>query len=423
MNFKRRYLIGISLIVILLFTNQFIIQFWLQKKSVDAYIINVSGKQRMLSQKIFGLIQYYKTTRQDEGVRKNINQSFEEWNRIHSGLIEGKLTKKVKLSANVISKLNEITPNIKFIETLIKDIDAFSNIDFLYKNQADFLVKMDNIVSLLEKESDKKLTTIIRIELVLALVTLLVVLLKIQYVFKPIIEQVRLRNKELKKKNDALEEYAYIASHDLRSPIQNLLNFLGLFKRSVVEKLDDKEKYYFKFVEDSAKRMNATTADLLNYAVANQIDAEISNINEILQDVLDDLSMQIKGKNAIIDVRNLPTEALVDRDLFRLVLQNLICNGLKFVAEDESPNIQLWSNMDKKFQYFHIKDNGIGIKKEARVQIFKLFQRLHSQEKYEGTGVGLALCKKIIEGHGGRIWLEPIKNNNGSHFVFKIPRP
>jgi chemotaxis family two-component system sensor kinase Cph1 len=79
--------------------------------------------------------------------------------------------------------------------------------------------------------------------------------------------------------------------------------------------------------------------------------------------------------------------------------------------------------MDKKFQYFHIKDNGIGIKKEARVQIFKLFQRLHSQEKYEGTGVGLALCKKIIEGHGGRIWLEPIKNNNGSHFVFKIPRP
>ena len=280
---------------------------------------------------------------------------------------------------------------------------------------------MGDIVTLLEINSEEKLSTIVRIEFILALITLIVIFLEIQYIFRPIIGQLELKIKELDTQNQVLEEYAYIASHDLRTPIQNLLNFLGLFKTSVESKLDDTEILYLQFVEESANRMNRTTKDLLGYSVSNQVNVEISDVNKIIKKVLEDLSIRIEGKKAIIDVKDIPSKSLIDEGLFRRLLQNLISNGLKFVPEERVPNLQIWSMSDSNYQYFYVKDNGIGVAKESKERIFKIFQRLHNQEEYKGTGIGLALCKRIVEGHGGEIWLES-QEGIGSTFIFKIPK-
>ena len=418
MRFKKLYTVAISLIIILLLVNQVVIQYWLQQKSTDAHVINISGKQRMLSQKLFGLIQYYQADTSNGGIKEDIQQSFNSWLSVHNDLLNGnEIPNYIKLELDII------TPNVKFVAELMTDINQPESLDIsqLHSNQAVFLSQMDYVVSLLEKNSKEKLSTIVRIEFILAFFTLIVIFLEIQYIFRPIIRQLAFRNEELNKQNQVLEEYAYIASHDLRTPIQNLLNFLGLLKVSVESKLDDTENIYLQFIEESANRMNRTTKDLLDYSVANQISLEIVDVNNIVKEVLEDLSIQIEDKKATIDVNNIPNKSLVDEDLFRLLLQNLISNGLKFVPTERAPHLQIWSVSDKNYQYFYVKDNGIGIAKESKEKIFKIFQRLHNKEEYKGTGIGLALCKRIVEGHGGEIWLES-EEGIGSSFIFKIPK-
>ena len=167
--------------------------------------------------------------------------------------------------------------------------------------------------------------------------------------------------------------------------------------------------------------MNRTTKDLLDYSVANQINLEVSDVNLIIKEVLEDFAMDIEEKKATIDVKSISKKSLVDEDLFRLLLQNLISNGLKFVEKGKAPHLEIWSVSDKKYQYFHIKDNGIGIAEEAKEKVFKIFKRLHNHDEYQGTGIGLALCKRIVEGHRGKIWIES-KEGVGSSFIFKIPK-
>lgn len=423
MHFQRLYTIAISLIVLLLVVNQVVIQYWLKQKSMDAYVINISGKQRMLSQKLFALIQYYKNEETSQTIEKEIEISFKEWKNVHNDLLNGNKTKRINIPHHIKLELNEITPNIQFIEEYTSDIKRFKNIDTkkLNENQSVFLQKMDDVVTLLEKNSEDKLQRIIRIEFILALVTLIVIFLEIQYIFRPIISQLNNRNKKLNEQNQVLEEYAYVAAHDLRTPIQNLLNFLGLFKSSVMSRLDDTEQLYFQFVEESANRMNKTTKDLLHYSSANQVELDIFDTKNIFQTVLDDLANVIEDKKAIVELENIPNKSFVDIDLFIILIKNLISNSLKFVSKERRPHILIRSKSDKNYQYFYFQDNGIGIKKEAKDKIFKIFQRLHNYDEYQGTGIGLALCKRIVEAHGGEIWLED-EVFIGSIFAIKIPK-
>lgn len=423
MNFKKRYGIALLFIVALIIFNQLIIQYSLRQKKIDAHTINISGKQRMLSQRIIGLFYDYDTYK-TPAIKEQITTSFEEWETVHYHLINGHPAENLKpCSPKIVEKLNEITSNIIYSKRLLNDIDNIQEEDFkqLRINQDAFLVKMDAIVGLLEKESDEKLRSIINIEIILAILTLFLLFLEVRYIFMPATKKLNDQNKQLRQNNQVLEEYAYIASHDLRTPIQNLINFLGLLKESIQSKIDETESYYLQFIEQSAERMSNTTNDLLSYSVASKVSKTKESITKILSNVLDDLNIEITSRSVEINISEMPDEILVDKSLFRLLLQNLIANGIKFSKKDIAPVINVSKTETRTEYIFSVQDNGIGIPKEKEKQVFKIFQKLHNQQEYKGTGIGLALCERIIQAHNGEIWVES-EEGKGSVFKFKLPK-
>ncbi|MGE5401553.1 MAG: PAS domain S-box protein, partial [Ignavibacteriales bacterium] len=210
----------------------------------------------------------------------------------------------------------------------------------------------------------------------------------------------------LKRSNTDLEQFAYIASHDLQEPLRMVSNFAKLLSRRYKDKLDERANEYIEFMVDGSKRMQSLISDLLMYArVTTKAQPMVPvDLNKIMEDVLKDLKITILEKKARIGYEELP-EINADPVQIRQLFQNLITNAIKFKAEDD-PEIQIQAEMKQKEWLFSVKDNGIGISPEYYERIFVIFQRLHEREKYSGTGIGLALCKKIVEYHGGRIWVE-----------------
>lgn len=421
MSFNKKYFIAVSVIILLLICNQVIIQYWLHQKQNDANIINVSGKQRMLSQKIMSLFYDFQIHKNPKS-KLELKNTLNEWSSVHNTLLiqDYKISDKtVNLNLSLIALTKKVdTAYLYFdkIESLIAD-----DLNVLKANQNTFLVKMDYIVSQLEQHSHNHLNQIIRIELTLAIISFFIILFEVIFIFRPMILELLKRNKALENNNKILEEYAYIASHDLRTPIRSIHSFLTLLLRSAKSKLNNQELEYAKNIKESALRMNETTKDLLAYSVSNKLNRKVVNINHLLADLIDDLNITIEATNTQIIIENMPKSIHIDKDLFRLLLQNLITNGIKFTPKDKTPKIIIYSQETKSNYQFNIKDNGIGIPQKDHETVFKIFKRLHSSAEYQGTGIGLALCKRIVEGHNGTIWVES-EEGNGSTFKFSIPK-
>ncbi|HEX2960911.1 MAG TPA: ATP-binding protein, partial [Ignavibacteriales bacterium] len=226
---------------------------------------------------------------------------------------------------------------------------------------------------------------------------------------------------ELERSNKELEQFAYIASHDLQEPMRMVASFTQLLAARYQGKLDEKADEYIAFALEGARRMQTLIRDLLKYArVTSRLKPfELLDCNEILYDVLSDLQLVIGESRAEITSDTLPV-IMGDITQIRQLLQNLISNAIKFRGANR-PEIHISAVCGQKDWAFSIRDNGIGIDPQFHERIFLLFQRLHEREKYPGTGIGLALCKKIIELHGGRIWLES-EPGRGTTFYFSIPR-
>jgi PAS domain S-box-containing protein len=226
---------------------------------------------------------------------------------------------------------------------------------------------------------------------------------------------------ELKRSNKELEQFAYVSSHDLQEPLRMVALFTQLLERRYKGKLDADADDYIKFIVEGAQRMKFLIDDLLSYSRVNTKGSEFSTIkmDKIMDNVLSNLHLISKEKNAKITVQEpLPT-IIGDESQMMHVFQNLIANGIKF-NDKESPEINITTEQDENGCIFSVSDNGIGISPEYHAQIFEIFKRLHDREKYPGTGIGLAICKKIIERHGGKIWVES-NYGNGSTFYFNIP--
>ena len=234
-------------------------------------------------------------------------------------------------------------------------------------------------------------------------------------------ENVLLRqSEELKRSNAELEQFAYVASHDLQEPLRMVASYMQLFAERYQGQLDAKADKYIGYAVDGARRMQALINDLLSLSRVNSRGAEFGSIDcaSVVGRVLHDLDARIRASNALVECQNLPTVVADEQQLAQL-FQNLIGNALKFRAV-ETPHIQLAAERQQGFWLFSIRDNGIGIAPEHADKIFVLFQRLHSRQQYEGTGIGLAICKKIVERHGGRIWVES-EPGRGSTFKFTLP--
>jgi ligand-binding sensor domain-containing protein/signal transduction histidine kinase len=227
-------------------------------------------------------------------------------------------------------------------------------------------------------------------------------------------------NEELANKNIELEQFVYIASHDLREPLRTTSGFVELFQKQYKGKLDEKADTYLSYISQSADRMKMLIDDLLDYSrIGGKKELQQLDCTIILQEVLTDLGTAITEAGAEIKYDNLPA-INGHRTSIKQLFQNLIANGIKFRQKDVSPKIQIRSEIKDNAWQFSFTDNGIGIEPLHREKVFVIFQRLHTRKEYEGSGIGLAHCKKIVEMHGGKIWIES-QPGKGSAFCFTLP--
>ena len=226
---------------------------------------------------------------------------------------------------------------------------------------------------------------------------------------------------QLKSKNKELEQFSYITSHDLQEPLRTVLSFIDIIQDDYKDKLDDNLKIYLNFISEASARMSNLIKSLLDYSrigykgVLGAVDC-----NVLLDSVTADLNYKIEQSQAQIYYQELPVIQGYSLEL-RLLFQNLITNGIKFQKKTELPKITISYQDQRTHWQFNVADNGIGIKEEFQNKIFVIFQRLHNREEYEGTGIGLSHCQKIIELHGGKIWVNS-EDNVGSTFHFTIPK-
>ena len=227
------------------------------------------------------------------------------------------------------------------------------------------------------------------------------------------------RAEALERSNKELEQFAYVASHDLQEPLRMIASYVELLAQRYKGQLDDKADKFIHYIVDGATRMQTLINDLLAFSrVATRGKPfTLSSAETALAEVLVNLQKTIADKGALVTHDPLP-DVVVDPTQFEQVLQNLIGNGLKFC--ERTPLVHLHAEREGNDWLFSVRDNGIGIAREHLDRLFVIFQRLHSRTEYPGTGIGLAVCKKIIERHGGRIWLES-EPGKGSTFFFTIP--
>lgn len=221
-------------------------------------------------------------------------------------------------------------------------------------------------------------------------------------------EKVKERTAELQRSNKELEQFAYVASHDLQEPLRAIASYLQLLQKHNTGKLDEKSEKYINVSVDGAKRMKTLIEGLLAYSRVGTKSKgfEPVNCNEIMKKVVADLHISIAENKAKIKLNNLPI-VHADPMQIQLLFQNLLSNAIKFRQKDRKPEVII--NAEKKEEkewHFTVKDNGIGIDNEYYERIFIIFQRLHTRNDYEGTGIGLAICKKIVERHRGNIWID-----------------
>jgi len=233
--------------------------------------------------------------------------------------------------------------------------------------------------------------------------------------------EIQKQNNELLSQNKQLEQFAYIASHDLQEPLLSLISYSKLLEEEYEEKLDAEGKLFVQFINKSAIRMRSLISGLMQYARINKTEnLTKTDLKFLLHEVQEDLTSMINKNGAIITIENLPTIYCYPIYI-RLLFQNLISNAIKFTKKDVSPTIHINCLERDTDWLFQIKDNGIGINTKNSEQIFMIFKRLHSEQDYVGHGIGLAHCKKIIAIHNGEIWVDSIEGE-GSMFNFTISK-
>jgi light-regulated signal transduction histidine kinase (bacteriophytochrome) len=225
----------------------------------------------------------------------------------------------------------------------------------------------------------------------------------------------------LERSNVDLEQFAYAASHDLQEPLRTVTGFTTLLARRYRENLDEEAREFIDFIAEGCNRLKNLIDDLLAYSRIDRADETLgpASGDEALDDALASLQRVIGDSRAVVlRGEHLPRVG-APLSLLSIVFQNLLENAVKFRSAD-APHIVVGAERDGVFWRFRVEDNGIGVAPEYYERIFRLFHRLHARSEYEGTGIGLSMCKKIVERYGGRIWVET-GARGGSVFLFTLP--
>lgn len=225
---------------------------------------------------------------------------------------------------------------------------------------------------------------------------------------------------ELAASNTELEHFAYVASHDLQEPLRMVSSFLQLLEKKYKDQLDETAKTYITFATNGAAQMKKLILDLLEYSRVGTSKEETTDtdMNEVVQNVLEIMKSKIREAGAEVEVEKLPVLPNTSKSQMLQLMQNLLSNALKYHGE-KKPKVRICAREEDGKWVFSVKDNGIGIDPKFQDKVFIIFQRLHNKAEYSGTGIGLSICKKIVERHGGKIWVES-GAGEGSTFYFSI---
>lgn len=244
----------------------------------------------------------------------------------------------------------------------------------------------------------------------------------LQQSYQDLEKRVRERTKALEISNQELEQFAYVSSHDLQEPLRTISSYVDLFNLKYEKELNSEAKEYLGFVQESSLRALQLIRELLSYASIGMAGEAAKNVdmNEVLQKTLLNLKSSIESSGAQVTSDPLPVLPIHEIQVIQL-LQNLISNAIKYRGPN-SPRIHVSAQLQGDSWIFSIADNGIGMDPKYEAEIFKIFKRLHTRKEYPGTGIGLAISKKIVQYHGGEIWAKS-EPGNGSTFYFSLRRP
>ena len=229
------------------------------------------------------------------------------------------------------------------------------------------------------------------------------------------------RAKELINANNDLQQFAFVASHDLQEPLRMISSYTQLLERKYKDKLDQDANDYIHFAVDGSVRMQKLLINLLEFSRVSTHAKIFEHVDTktIVEQAISNLHQLITGSSALVTSDDLPVIKADEAQIVR-VFQNLIENAIKFQRKTELPKIHITCTKQDEMHQFSVADNGIGIEKQYQDKVFIIFQRLHSVKDYPGTGIGLSICKRIVERHGGTMWFESVVNE-GTTFYFTIP--
>lgn len=229
----------------------------------------------------------------------------------------------------------------------------------------------------------------------------------------------------LKRSNEELEQFAYVASHDLRQPLRMIKSYIELLEKRLESSLNDETRQFMHFATDGARRMDQMLLSLLEYSRVGRMGEpmKVMPAEQLVDEALAYLQPIIKESDAKVTRQGEWPKLLISHNEGVRLFQNLISNALKYHAPETAPVVLLKARLQDQHWLFIVEDQGIGIAPDQQSRLFKVFQRLHARTEYEGNGIGLAVCRKIVERHGGRIWVESEGAGQGSRFCFTLPAP
>jgi signal transduction histidine kinase len=235
-------------------------------------------------------------------------------------------------------------------------------------------------------------------------------------------EQLEKRSAELEASNKELEAFAYSISHDLRAPLRHMVGFSELLGQHAATALDEKSRRYTTTILDAAKRMGALIDDLLAFSRIGREETRASTLSlrQLVNEVVEEMRPDLAGRTVSWRIGDLP-DLYCDRSMLRMVFMNLITNAIKFTLPRERAEIEIGSFEDARGLVLFVRDNGVGFDMKYSNKLFRVFQRLHRSEEFEGTGIGLATVQRIIQRHGGTVWAEG-SVNGGATFFLAVPR-
>jgi len=342
----------------------------------------------------------------------------------------GYIVKEAETGEAALQMVEEEQPDIVLLDVKLPDIDGFEVCRRIKTNpttastivvqmSAAFVEKHDRVRGL-EGGADGYLTEPVQPEELIATIKAFTRLRQVEEKLQKANAELERQAAELRRSNEELQQFAYIASHDLQEPLRMVTSYVQLLAKRYRGGLDAETQEFIGYAVEGAARMQDLITDLLNYARMQTTGQPfaMTNCQDVLERVLLVLRMKIEETQAIVTHDVLPT-VLADAMQLGQLFQNLISNALKFHGE-QPPRVHISANPQGKHWVFKVQDHGIGIAPQFAERIFAVFQRLHTRKEFPGTGIGLAICKKIVERHGGRIWVES-ELGKGSTFYFTLP--